>query len=84
MKQTTNKMVIALDINEIMHNLQCMADEAIELGEVIDDDYIYEALCKLTLDAGLWEETDNDWYEVYQDSVDSWNAHGHFFYLFLL
>jgi len=78
MEQTTNKMIIALDINEIMYDLQCMADEAIDLGITIDDDYIYDALCKLTLDAGLWEETDNDWYEVYQDTVDYWNAHGEF------
>jgi len=78
MELTTNKMVIALDINEIMYDLQCMADEAIDLGITIDDDYIYDALCKLTLDAGLWEETDNDWYEVYQDTVDYWNTHGEF------
>ena len=78
MEQTTNKMIIALDINEIMYDLQCMADEAIDLGITIDDDYIYDALCKLTLDAGLWEETDNDWYEVYQDTVDYWNTHGEF------
>ena len=71
-------MVIQLDIDKIMCELQSMADEAIEEGITVNDEYIYEALCELTLDAGLWEETDNDWYEVYQDAVDSWNAYEEF------
>jgi len=72
--QETNKMVIALDIDQIMHDLQSMIKQDIEFyGEIIDDDYIYEALCKLTLDAGLWEETDNDWYEVYQNAVETFS-----------
>jgi len=78
MELTTNKMVIALDMNEIMCELQCNADEAIDSGITIDDEWIYDNLCDLTLGYDLWEETDNVWYEVYQDTVDYWNAHGEF------
>jgi len=78
MKNSKNKMVIQLDINEIMYELQCNADEAIEEGIAINDEWIYDNLCDLTLGYDLWEETDDVWYEVYQDTVDYWNAHGEF------
>ena len=38
----------------------------------IDKDYIYDTLYKLTIDEGLWEDTDEDWLEVYEDMVDAW------------
>jgi len=70
MEWTTNKLELQLDTNEIIYQLECMTKEAIELGMTVDDDYIWDALCKVTLDAGLWEETDDDWYEFYQYVVE--------------
>ena len=71
MKQTTNKMVIALDINEIMYELQLVVDAAVNDPCItVDEDYLWEAFADLTIGEGLWEETDNDWFEIYQLVVE--------------